>query len=192
MNLVPYPKAVPAGLTIIDDRQGTGVARHWYSAANWVFFVFVLVWDSFAVAIWAVIILLVFPDHFSILLSILPLLFMSTVLLISCLCITYSSIASFFNKTRIYVHADRVDILIGPLPWAGSRSFPRTDLNEFTVSAAARRDRGVAVYQIIAVDRSNRDQSLVGGFTSREQAEYVRGFLKHIYSRESPRTQALV
>lgn len=89
--------------------------------------------------------------------------------------LTYSTIASLFNRSIVEVGLDTLRVRHGPIPWRGNVSLSAEDVVQvFCEESSSRTRSGVSVrYSVNAVLHGNRTVRLLSGLEDRQQALYI-------------------
>lgn len=170
MTIEPFRKPIPEGLDLIRELGDTVIVRKWYSWTIWFSLLFIIFWDSFLI-IWYVMVFI----HPKIEAFLIPIFH-----IIVGVYMTYYTICSFINSTRIHLTENGVKISIGPLPWLGNKTVERANLNGFIVRQS-RNNQNRQIFKVVYVSQENREKTLYSGFQDRAQTEYVADYLSYYY-----------
>ncbi len=89
--------------------------------------------------------------------------------------LTYFLIAAALNRTVIQIDAYQLSVRVGPVPWRGSRDYPRESLRRLRLSATTRRNRGMETtsYAVVAEVEGLGPRPICARFADRAHATYV-------------------
>jgi hypothetical protein len=108
----PLPR--PAALVELPGAAGVRYEHRWWSARYLFLVLFCVLWDGFLIVWYAIALgtgeraMILFP----------------LIHVAAGIGITYYTICGFVNRSTVTLHADRLDVEHGPLPWPGNRSLP--------------------------------------------------------------------
>jgi hypothetical protein len=178
-QLAPRSSAPPArlrtprpGRLVVED-QGDVRSLSWtWFRFNLLFMIFFCIaWDSFLVFwYWAVL-----TQEFSWIMALFPVCHVAVGV-----GLTYATVASLFNGTRITVDYDRLTIHHGPVPWPGNASFDKQDLCQLYCdhTTTTNDDTTTTTYNVNAVDGSGRRVVLLKGLDDRGMALFIEDQLE--------------
>ena len=94
--------------------------------------------------------------------------------------LTYSVLATLFNRTEVELTADSLRVRHGPIPWKGSFEASRGDLGSIVVGQAAVRSSGQAPSTTLSIGVNGTSTKITRGMRglNAEEAEYVAWVLR--------------
>lgn len=166
---VPGPRPLvplPPGMTLKQTAGGIEMERRWFTPAVFFMLFFCIGWDSFLVfwysmalqpgAPW---IMGVFPiAHLAIGVG-----------------LTYTTLATLFNKTRIKVDRGLVSVTHGPLPWTGQISLSADEIDQLFCKekVSSRRNVPRLRYEVWAVLRRGESKRIGAEGLDQDQALFI-------------------
>jgi len=173
---------IPEGLDIIQTPQTAIIRRTWFSHMVWLLLFFCIFWDGFLLFWYSGV--LSHAERPGA--SQLPLLLFPLFHLAIGVGLTYLVVCTFVNKTDIILGDGTLAVKIHPLPWPGNKSLPASAMTKFLVREHfTRSENSTSIsYRVHYVDVTNREQRLVTGLKTREQADYIATSLARYYLPE--------
>lgn len=108
--------------------------------------------------------------------------------LLAGLSIGYYTLLLFVNKTSITIDQHELRVAHGPFPWWGNKQIPSRELEQLYVIQSGHQKSSSKVtllYDLRAKLKSGKDNSLVSGLTSEQQALEIEHLLeKHLHIRD--------
>lgn len=173
----PSTLPIPEGLDIIQTPQSAIIRRTWFSHVVWILIPFCIFWNGFLIFMYSSML-----KHGSGA-SLLPMLLFPLFHVAIGVGLTYLVICTFVNKTDIVLESSSLTVKTHPLPWLGNKSLPASAMTRFLVRERfTQSENSTRVsYSIYYVDVTNREQRLVTGLKTREQADYIATSLTRYY-----------
>lgn len=171
--------ALPRGMHIEERMDGLVITRRWRDAKAWFLLFFAVFWNGFMI-IWNAISL--FQGAWT----------MAGFGLIHTgigLLLIYIVLAMFLNSTTIHVTYDAVETRIGPLPWKGTKTLPKHEVEQFYCTEKIQHSKNGSslTYNVETVLKGNRRETLAKGITNHDQALYIEQQLeRHLGLRDVP------
>ncbi len=157
----------PPGLNFEERASGVLLTRRWFTAAVIFMIPFCLVWDGFLV-FWYT---LAFRENGPLVMKLFPMLHVAVGV-----GLTYFTIASIFNTTRVSTENGRLRVHHGPLPWKGSLELEGSDVEQLYCQQNLQAGKNGARYrhEVWAVLRDGKSRKLLGGTDlTLEQALFI-------------------
>jgi hypothetical protein len=110
----------PGNLVIQQEADGLRLGYRWFSARYVFMALFCVVWDGFLVFWYGIALNQSGPSQIMIWFPLLH--------VVAGVCITYSTLAGFVNRTEVRVSNRAVTVRHGPLPWFGQRDIAASDI----------------------------------------------------------------
>jgi len=170
--------ALPRGMTVEERMDGLVITRRWMGAKAWFLLFFALFWNGFMI-VWNTIAL----SQGIWMMAAFGLLHTGIGLFL-----IYSVLALFLNSTTVKVTYDAVETRSGPLPWKGNKTLPKHDIEQFYCTEKVQRSKNgsTVTYNVEAVLKGNRRETLVQGITHHDQALYIEQQLeRHLGLRDA-------
>jgi hypothetical protein len=158
---------IPERFVIDEDGDGITVRWRWFRPVHIAMLFFCVAWDSFLVFVYtetsgAGWIAFVFPvGHVAVGIG-----------------LTYYTLASLVNRTAVRATRDAVAIRVGPVPWIGSCTIARAEIDQLYVEDMTKTQNSskgapAPAYVLNMIDRNGRKRRLVSGFDQAEQARWL-------------------
>lgn len=178
----PSTLPIPEGLDIIQTPQSAIIRRTWFSHMVWFLIFFCIFWDGFLIFWYAG--ALAGASRGGPLM--LPFLLFPLLHVAVGIGLTYFVVCTFVNKTDIILDASMLTVKTHPLPWPGNKSLQAGTMTRFLVRERfSRSENSTSVtFSVYYVDITNREQRLVTGLKTREQADYIAAALTRYYLPE--------
>jgi hypothetical protein len=98
----------------------------------------------------------------------------------------YAALAGWINTTRIRVDQGRISVRHGPLPWLGNKDLDGSDLKQLYSKEKITRGRNSTTikYEVHALTANGKNQKLVSGLESSEQALYIEQEIERYFRIE--------
>ena len=93
--------------------------------------------------------------------------------------LAYYCVALFLNSTTVKVIDGQLHVKHGPLPWRGTKAIPVRDLQQLFV-VEKRGSKGSISYELCALMRDGRRQSILTGLTSDGAARFLEVRLEQV------------
>jgi len=89
--------------------------------------------------------------------------------------LSYYALASWFNKSHIFVNGNNIEIRHRPMPWFGRKEIAFSDIKQLYVKERTPRYRSGTggTYEVQAIMQNGRTTKLVSGLETSEQAFYI-------------------
>jgi hypothetical protein len=103
--------------------------------------------------------------------------------------ISYAALAGWFNTTRISVDQGKVTVRHGPLPWLGNKDLDGASLTQLYSKEKVSRGRNSTsvTYEVHAITATGKNEKLVSGLDSSEQALYIEQEIeRHFHIEDMP------
>jgi hypothetical protein len=103
--------------------------------------------------------------------------------------ITYTALAGWLNATRISVDQGKVTVRHGPLPWLGNKDLDATNIQQLysKEKISTGRNSTSVTYEVHAITADGRNEKLVSGLESSEQALYIEQEVeRHFHIEDTP------
>lgn len=165
-RVIPRPEvALPRGMKIEERMDGLYIIRRWLDARAWATLFFAVVWNGFMIA-WNAISL----SQGIWIMSVFGLLHTAVGLFL-----IYSVLGMFLNSTTVKAGYGEIETRIGPIPWKGNKTLPRHDIEQlYCTEKVSRSKNGSSLaYNVEAVLKGNRRETLVHDLTHHDQALYI-------------------
>lgn len=165
---------MPKGYSVGYEGTGLVITRRWLCAKFVALLGFCVFWDGFLVVWYS----LAFTKGAPLLMKLFPVLHVAVGVFI-----TYTAVAGLINRTRITVNSAELGIKHFPLPWPGSRTVPRYEVDQLFCEERINRSRNGASYSydLSAVMKDGKRQKLVLGLDTPENAlfleQQIEGYL---------------
>ncbi|MBT5229924.1 MAG: hypothetical protein HOM11_06560 [Methylococcales bacterium] len=162
-NELPVP--LPESLDFIQHTDYIEIVRSWYGWHVYLLAFFCLMWDGFLVVWYSNAI-----SEGDLIMFLFPLLHLA-----AGVGITYYTVATWLNKTYIYVSKTNFVVFHKPLPWFGKCEIPVNDLKQLYVKEKVRHNKnGTSVsYELHAILQSGKNKKLVTGLSDDTQALFI-------------------
>ena len=100
--------------------------------------------------------------------------------------VSYTALAGWINKTRITVDQGRLSVRHGPLPWLGNKDLDGTTLKQLYSKEKISRGRNSTsvTYEVHALTSSGRNEKLLSGLETSEQALYIEQEIERYFRIE--------
>jgi len=98
------------------------------------------------------------------------------------LCLTYFTIACFFNTTKLHIGQDSLTIHHSPLPWFGNQEHLLGDIQQLYCTEHYHHSKnggGHTTYRVNAILSNGRKTKLLSGLTELDQALYIEQEVEH-------------
>lgn len=162
----PRPRVpVPERYVVTEVGDTLTVRWRWFEATHLFIFFFAITWDAFLVN-WY------FGLHVrnDLMHYLFPIAHVAVGIGIS-----YFAITRLVNRTLITASRDRLTVAHGPLPWVGSGSYARAELDQLFVEPRVSRSKkgATTTYALCAIDRGGRKRTLVKGLPDAAAARWL-------------------
>lgn len=167
---------VPEGWNVEEGGAGIRVRWRWFSPVGLLLIPFTLFWNGgLALAAWGITDQLAHPERLLFGL-IIPHVWIGIGLAYYCL-------TTLLNSTTIEAGIGSISIRVGPLPWwRGNKSVSAGELQQLFV--IDHRHKSTVTYQLCAVLRDGRKQTLLTGLPTEEKARFLETRLERILAIE--------
>ena len=173
---------LPDKLELRDQGTGIEIVRKWFSWKVIFTTVFVVIWFGF-LSMW-------FPMAFAFgnafggglsLVTLIPLIHVAVGVGLA-----YTALTGWVNRTRITVDQGRISIRHGPLPWLGNKDLDGTTLKQLYSKEKISRGRNSTsvTYEVHALTTSGRNEKLLSGLETSEQALYIEQEIERYFRIE--------
>jgi hypothetical protein len=100
--------------------------------------------------------------------------------------IAYGALAGWVNTTRIRVDQGRIAVRHGPLPWLGNKDLDGSTLKQLYSKEKISRGRNstTVTYEVHALTANGRNEKLLSGLESSEQALYIEQEIERYFRIE--------
>ena len=176
----PIPVPLPANVHVEARGRDLVIVRRWFSWVYLFLAFFCVIWNSFLVFFYGILIASDAPLPF--------LLFPALHAAVGAF-LTYMTLAGFVNRTTFTVERDHLAVRHGPLPWRGNRDVSTTSLLQlFCTEQVSRSRNGTTIrYSVEAVLTDGGHLKLATGLDAREQALFIEQALeKHLGIQDRP------
>jgi hypothetical protein len=168
---------VPVGWAVSHEGGGLEISWRWFNYTLIFMALFCVAWDSFLV-FWYTMAF----RHGQLIMVIFPLAHVAVGV-----GLTYTTIAGFFNKTKVKVSGRELTVRSGPIPWLGNRSLNVNELADFAVESPSSgsysrfvsTNRSLPTFKVNAISTDGRSLPLVGRVPSNDQALFLVQSLKN-------------
>lgn len=158
---------LPDKLEVNYTGSGFEIARKWFGLSTIIMTVFVVFWDGFLLFWYS---LAFGAAHGNLIMVLFPLMHVAIGI-----GLTYSTVASWLNSTRVKIDQGFVSVRNGPVPWFGNKDFLTGDLKQLyskeTISQG--RNSTSATYEVHLITTSGKSEALVKGLETSEQALFI-------------------
>lgn len=156
---------LPPKMRIEERMDGVIITRRWLDAKAWFLLFFAVFWNGFML-VWNGI--AIFQGIW--LMAAFGLLHTGVGLVL-----IYSVLGMFLNSTTVKIGYGEVEVKIGPVPWKGNKTLQKHELEQFYCMEKVKHSRNgsTVAYNVEAVLRGNRRETLVTDLTSHDQALYI-------------------
>jgi len=100
--------------------------------------------------------------------------------------LAYRALAGWVNTTRIAVDQGRLSVRHGPLPWLGNKDLDGSNLKQLYSKEKISQGRNstTITYEVHALTANGRNEKLVSGLDSSEQALYIEQEIERYFRIE--------
>jgi hypothetical protein len=95
--------------------------------------------------------------------------------------LAYRALAGWVNTTRITVDQGRLSVRHGPLPWLGNKDLDASNLKQLYSG----RNSTTVTYEVRVITSNGRNEKVVSGLESSEQALYVEQEIERYFRIEN-------
>ncbi len=158
---------LPEGIQIQETMEGTVITRRWFSLVVVVFLIpFCIAWDSFLIFWYS----MALSGNAPWIMAVFPVLHVAVGV-----GLTYYTLATLFNTTRIVAGRGHLRIQHGPLPWLGNTELPTSNLSQLYGKEKINRGKNGPHYQyeLWAALQNGSTRKLLGAGLTMEQALYL-------------------
>jgi hypothetical protein len=174
--------SIPEGLDVLQHGDSAVIRRTWFSHTVWFLVFFCVAWDSFLIFWYS---MALGPHKNAGPMDLMAIIFPIGHVAVG-VGLTYFVICTFLNKTDITLSESKLTIRTHPLPWIGNKTVDPADLTNFVIRERSNRNRnGGSMFNVMYVNRQNKECPLVRWLPNEEQAEYVAGALTRFYVTKS-------
>ena len=170
---------IPEGLDVLNTSDGLIIRKRWLSWTVFPLALFCVVWDSFLLFFYTMLLRSPHPHW--------PILLFPVGHLAVGIFLTYSVFTTLFNKTDVRLSSAGVQVSKGPLPWPGNKAVEVGEINEVLVRARSG-NRGASTYSIMYADRERRERPLLTGVAQSDQAEFIASTTRQRLGLREPTT----
>lgn len=170
-RVIPRPEvSLPSKMKIEERMDGLTITRRWLDAKAYFLLFFAVFWNGFMI-VW---------NTISISQGIWIMAAFGTIHTGVGLVLIYTVLGMFLNSTRVKIGYDAVEVRIGPVPWKGNKTLPKSELEQFycTEKVSHSKNGSTVTYNVEAVLKGNRHERLVEGLTHHDQALYIEQTLE--------------
>jgi hypothetical protein len=180
------PVPIPEGLDILQEGGAVVIRRSWFSHLVWPLIFFCIAWDSFLIFWYKM--ALFGSDHGPSSVPLIAIIFPIGHVAVG-VGLTYFVFCLLLNQTDVVLRPDALTIKTHPLPWRGNQTIPASELVSFSVRTriAGSQNRTVS-HDLLYVNSTNHEKTLVKGISKREQADYLSMALTRFYFPNQPET----
>jgi hypothetical protein len=173
------PAPIPERWTIEDGMRGLSVRWSWFQYTALILIPFALFWNGIMVAMGVAA-----TDHGQHLERLLIGLAIPHVWI--GMGLIYFILATFLNSTTISAYDGQLLVRKGPLPWFGNRTLGVVDIEQLFV-LEKHGNKGKITYELCAVMRDGRNQSVLTGIDSLDQARFLESkFEQYLHIEDRP------
>jgi hypothetical protein len=158
---------LPPALRMTEVADGLEIRRRWFTPAVLFLVFFCVVWDGFLLFWYGI----ALTTRAPLIMSLFPLLHVAVGVVL-----TYSTVATLFNTTRIRLTWKDLSIVHGPLPWPGNRTIPRPEIDQLYCRRLTSRssDSGpTSRYELWMTTKEGQARKLLGAGLDEQQALFV-------------------
>lgn len=157
---------LPPGIQVQETMEGTVITRRWFNLAVAFLIPFCIAWDSFLIFWYSI----ALSGKGPWIMAVFPLLHVAVGV-----GLTYYTLATLFNTTRIVAGRGFLRIQHGPLPWMGNTELPTGNLNQLYGKEKISRGKNGPHYQyeLWAALHDGSTRKLLGAGITMEQALYL-------------------
>lgn len=158
---------LPPSLRMTEVPDGLEIRRRWFTPAVLFLVFFCVAWDGFLVFWYGI----AFKTGAPLIMSLFPLIHVAVGV-----GLTYSTVATLFNTTRIRLTWSELSIAHFPVPWPGNRSIPREEIDQLYCRRVVSRnnDNGPTTrYELWMAAKDGQARKLLGAGLDEQQALFV-------------------
>jgi hypothetical protein len=173
---------LPDKLELRNQGSGIEIVRRWLSWKTLLLTAVAVFWSGFLFSWYSIVLSFsAFGGPMSMFMTLFPLIHVGVAVGLA-----YSALAGWINSTRIRVDQGRISVRHGPLPWLGNKDLEGSDLKQLYCKEKITRGRSstTITYEVHALTASGRNQKLVGGLESSEQALYIEQEIERYFRIE--------
>lgn len=173
---------MPTRMRLENTAHGLAILRRWFSPAILFLVFFCIAWDGFLVFWYS----MAFSMNGPLIMKIFPIAHVAIGV-----GLTYFTIASLFNTTRIEVGRGELVVGHGPVPWAGGKRLNASEVDQlFCKEKVSRGKNGVSfTYEVWAAMKDGSSAKLIAAGMETDQALFIEQRLEKalgIRDREVP------
>ena len=160
------PVPVPAKYTVSHGVHALEISWRWFTPAILFLVFFCIAWDGFLVFWYGI----AFSTNAPWIMKVFPIVHVAVGV-----GLTYLTLATLVNTTRLTVTNHELSVRHGPLPWAGSKTVRIGSLQQLFVKENSRTNKGhtTHTYSVCAVGADGRHVDLVKNLPERDQALWL-------------------
>lgn len=175
------PIPIPEGLDVQQRGAEVIIRRRWYTHTVWFLLFFCVAWDSFLVFWYSMALGNGNPGPMNWLMIVFPIAHVAVGI-----GLTYSVLCTFFNVTDVILSTSHLRVHTGPLPWRGDCMIQASELTGFSHQNRHSGNRNNTMnFDIMYVDSTNHEKTLIRGLATQEQARYLTMALRRFYLSEA-------
>ena len=169
---------LPDKLALNYRESGFEITKKWFGLSTIFLTVFAVFWDGFLFVWYSI--ALGFGQA-NLLMVLFPLIHVA-----AGIGITYTALACWVNTTRITVDQGKVTVRHGPLPWIGNKELDASNLKQLYSKEQISNSRNstTVTYEVHAVTATGKNEKLVSGLESSEQALYIEQEIERYFRIE--------
>lgn len=168
---------LPSGMQTLHDRDAFIIRRNWFSPMAFFLVFFCIFWNGF----------MIFWMYTTLTKGIWIMAAFGSIHALIGLGMLYFTIASFINKTDISVDPNYLSVRHYPLPWIGSKKIRVHEISQlYCKKHVTHSKNGTRTsYRVYVITQNNREQKLVSGLNSPNQAQYIEQEIEVILGLEN-------
>ncbi|MCC7373730.1 MAG: hypothetical protein IT581_03670 [Verrucomicrobiales bacterium] len=158
---------LPPALQVVETPEGFEIRRRWFTPAVLFLVFFCVIWDGFLVFWYGI----ALTTRAPLIMSLFPLLHVAVGV-----GLTYSTLATLFNTTRVSLNWKALSIAHSPIPWPGHRSIPREEIGQLycrRVVSQNRNQGGTSRYEVWMSDTNGKSRKILGAGLDEQQALFL-------------------
>jgi hypothetical protein len=160
------PIPLPPRVTLRQTMHGIEIRRRWFTPAVLFLIVFCVFWDGFLV-VWYT---MAFAAKGPLLMKLFPMIHVAVGV-----AVTYSTVASLFNSTRIAIERGEIKVSHGPVPWPGKVTLHSDQIDQLYCKEKISHGKNGPrySYELWMLLRDGSQKKLVAAGLEKEQGLYI-------------------
>jgi hypothetical protein len=171
------PPPIPEGLDLISEGANAVIRYRWFTHTVWAILLFCIAWDSFLVFWYSKALTPKADGTFELMAILFPICHVGVGM-----GLTYYVLCTFLNQTDVLFSTNELRVSTHPLPWIGDVTLQPSNLTLFSTRMRHSGGRNnTTSFDVMYVDSSNHEKTLIKSLPKEEQAEYIVKVLTMFY-----------